>query len=128
MLETFLHTINCSLTLQMLIDKKTGKEIVMFEEPISSRNPYNFLKGKKYIVLYENLGSYCNSFMHVQRILGIEDVKWHTKKIDKKDCTIFLRNISDVKDSEDNEEDNVSYQHKCTCHKKMPRHSHNKMS
>ena len=38
------HTINCSLTLQTLIDKKTGKEILLFEEPISSRNPYNFLK------------------------------------------------------------------------------------
>ena len=101
MLETFLHVINCSLTLQTLIDKKTGKGIVMFEEPISLRNPCNFLKGKKYIVVYENLGSYCNSFMHVQRTLGIEDVKWHTKKIDKKDCTIFLRKICDVEDSED---------------------------
>ena len=55
MLETFLHMINCSLTLQTLIYKKIGKEIVMFEKPILSRNPYNFLKGKKYIVPYENL-------------------------------------------------------------------------
>ena len=97
----------------MLLDKKTGKEIVMFQEPISLRNPYNFLKGKKYIVPYD-------SFMHVQRTLGIEDVKWCTKKTDKKDCTIFLRKICDVEDSEDDEEDDVSYQHKCICHKKMP--------
>ena len=94
MLETFLHVINCFLTLQMLIDKKTGKKIIMFEESISLQNPYSSLKGKKYIVLYDNLGSYCNSFVHVQRTLCIEDVKWRTEKIDKNDCTIFLRKMS----------------------------------
>ena len=83
----------------MLKDKKMGKEILLFKEPISSRNPYNFLKGKKFIVSYENLATYCNLFMHGQQGLGIEDVKWHTKKIDKKDCAIFLRKISDVDDS-----------------------------
>ena len=52
-------------------------------------------------------------------MLGIEDVKWCTKKIDKKDCAIFLRKISDVDDLEDDEEEDVSYQHKCICNKNM---------
>ena len=63
----------------------------MFDEPISSHNPFNFLNGKKYIVTYESLTKYCNSFMHVQQTLGISDVKWRTKKIDRKECAIFLR-------------------------------------
>ena len=51
--------------------------------------------------------------MHMQQVLRIEDVKWHTKKIDKEDCAIFLRNICDVDNSEDNKEKKVSYQQKC---------------
>ena len=112
----------------MLIDKKMGNEILLFGEPILSRNPYNFLKGKKFIVSYENLATYCNLFMHAQWGLSIEDVKWHTKKIDNEDCAIFLRKISDVDDSEDEEEEDVSYQHKVICNKNMSWHSHNKMS
>ena len=62
---------------------------MMFDKPIESHNPYNFLNEKKYIVTYESLTKYCNSFMHVQETLGISDVKWRTKKIDKKECAIF---------------------------------------
>ena len=97
-------------TLWMLIDKNTGKEITMFE-PISSHNPFNFLNGKKYIVTNESLPKY-NSFMHIQRILGISDVKWRLKKIDKKDCAIFLWHM--VNDnSEEEDEDNVSKKYFC---------------
>ena len=79
----------------------------MFDEPISSQNPYNFLNMKKYIVTYESLLKYCNSFMHVQRSLEISDVKWRMKKINKKDCAIFLQHMGND-DSEEEDENNVS--------------------
>ena len=90
----------------MLKDKNTGKEITMFEEPISSHNPFIFLNGKKYIMTYESYLKYCNSFMHVQRSLGISNVKWRMKKIDKKDCAIFLWCMVDD-DSEEEDEDDM---------------------
>ena len=96
----------------MLIDKNTGKEITMFEEPISSCNPFNFLNGKKYIMTYKSLPKYCNSFMHIQRSLGISDVKWRTKKIDKKDCAIFLWCMGHD-ESEEEDEDDVSKKYVC---------------
>ena len=56
----------------------------MFDEPISSHNPFTFLSGKKYIMTYKSLPKYCNSFMHVQRSLGISDVKWRMKKLTRR--------------------------------------------
>ena len=97
----------CHCTFQMIIDKKTGKEITMFEQLISSRQPYSFLKGQKYIISYEELSSYVRSFMHVQRTLGIADLHWRTKKIDKKECCIFVKKV-DEDDSEGDDEDDVS--------------------
>ena len=85
----------------------------MFDEPISSHNPFNFLKRKKYIVTYVSLPKYCNSFMHIQRSLGMSDVKWRTKKIDKKDYAIFLQCMGED-DSEEEDEDDVSK--KCLSH------------
>ena len=79
----------------------------MFEQLISLRQPYSFLKGQKYIVSYEELSSYVRSFMHVQRTLGIADLHWRTKKIDKKECCIFVKKV-DEDDSEGDDQDDVS--------------------
>ena len=79
---------------------------MMFDVRISSRNLNNFLNGKKYIVTYESLTKYCNSFMHMQQTLGTSDVKWRIKKIDRKECAIFLRRVGE--DDSDKDEDDVS--------------------
>ena len=47
--------------------------------------PHSFLKGQKYIVSCDELSSYARSFMHVQRTLGIANLHWRTKIIDKKE-------------------------------------------
>ena len=108
----------------MLIDISNGKEIMMFDEPISSHNLYNFLNGKKYIVTYESLTKYYNSFMHVQQTLSISDVKWRTKKIDKKECVIFLGWVG-KDDSEEEDEDDVSHKYFCDISSFMTlRHKH----
>ena len=91
----------------MIIDKKTGKELMMFKQPISLRQPYSFLKRQKYIVYYDKLSSYARSFMHVQRTLGIADLHWRTKKNDKKECCIFVIKV-DEDNSGGNDEDDVS--------------------
>ena len=51
--------------------------------------------------------------MHIQISLGISDVKWRMKKIDKKDYAIFLRCMGED-DSEEEDEDSVSK--KCVWH------------
>ena len=86
--------------------------MLMFDEPISTWNPFNFLNGKKYIVMYDSLLKYCNSFIHIQRSLGISDVKWRMKIIDKKDCAIFLWHMGND-DSEEEDEDYVSKKYVC---------------
>ena len=50
--------------------------------------------------------------MHIQRSLGISDVKWRMKKFDKKDCAIFLQHVGDD-DSEEEDEDDVSKKYVC---------------
>ena len=95
-----------------LIDKNVGKELIMFDKPISSWNPFNFLNRKKCIVTYESLLKYCNSFVHIQRSLGISDVKWRMKKINKKDCAIFLRHMGN-NGSKEEDEDDVSKKYVC---------------
>ena len=49
--------------------------------------------------------------MHIQRDLGISDVKWRTKKIDKKDYAIFLRHVGE--DESEEYEDDVSKKYVC---------------
>ena len=80
---------------------------MMFEQPISSRQPYTFLKGQKYIVSYDELSSYTRSFMHIQRTLAIANLHWKTQKIDKKECCIFVKKV-DKDNSEGDDEDDVS--------------------
>ena len=50
--------------------------------------------------------------MHMQQTLGISDVKWRTKKIDKKECAIFLRQVG-KDDSEEEDEDDASLKYFC---------------
>ena len=45
--------------------------------------------------------------MHVQRTLCISDLQWQMKKIDKKECCIFVKKV-DEDDSDGEEEDDVS--------------------
>ena len=101
------HLKTCHYTFQTIIDKKTGKELTMFNQPISSRQPYSLLKGQKYIVSYDELPSYARSFMHIQKTLAIADLHWRTLKIDKKECCIFVKKV-DEDDSEGDDEDDVS--------------------
>ena len=49
--------------------------------------------------------------MHVQQTLGISDVKWRTKKIGKKECVIFLRQVGE--DNLEEDEDDVSLKYFC---------------
>ena len=79
----------------------------MFEQPILSRQPYSFLKGQKYIISYEELSSYMRSCIHIQRTLSTADLHWRTKKINKKECCIFVKKV-DEDNSEGNNEDDVS--------------------
>ena len=101
------HLKMCHYTFQTIIDKKTGKELVMFERPISSRQPYTFLKGQKNIVSYDELSRYARSFMHVQRTLAIANGTGELKKSTRRNAALFVKKVEED-DSEGDDEDDVS--------------------